>query len=182
VRRCRWRPFLNPLSDCSLLRSYPPSPSPRTLTQSRDPKFLGPEMSFSDTGLRRRPACCDAGRLCARGQALECRMDARRVARTGVAPRVCSSVSALVSTALVRRYYLNRRVNGDRSLFIVSPIHITIRMAIRAPIRTANTVRRYGVITRTQPRLCNGSCCAGPTIMIKRLCSGGEGDSEQHVL
>jgi hypothetical protein len=48
VRRCRWRPFLNPLSDCSLLRSYPPSPSPRTLTQSRDPKFLGPEMSFSD--------------------------------------------------------------------------------------------------------------------------------------
>ena len=37
---------------------------------------------------QRRTACCDAGRLCARGQALECRMDARRVARTGVCARV----------------------------------------------------------------------------------------------
>ena len=47
-----------------------------------------PASQWRTVGLRRRPACCDAGRLCARGQALECGMDVRWVARTGVCARV----------------------------------------------------------------------------------------------
>ena len=69
-------------------RARPRGRTPGARSAPRLPCLPVPARQRRTAGLRRRPACCDAGRLCARGQALECRMDARRVARTGVCARI----------------------------------------------------------------------------------------------
>ena len=69
-------------------RARPRGRTPGARRAPRLPCLPVPARQRRTAGLRRRPACCDAGRLCARGQALECRMDARRVARTGVCARI----------------------------------------------------------------------------------------------
>ena len=71
-------------------RARPRGRTPGARRAPRLPCLPVPARQRRTAGLRRRPACCDAGRLCARGQALECRMDALRVARTGVCARVMS--------------------------------------------------------------------------------------------
>jgi hypothetical protein len=48
VHRCSWRPFLNPLSDCSK-PGLPKSTNPYPI--SPDPEFLDPGLSFSDITL-----------------------------------------------------------------------------------------------------------------------------------
>jgi hypothetical protein len=69
-------------------RARPRGRAPGARRAPRRPCLPVPARQRRTAGLSRRPACCDAGRLCACGQALECRMDARRVARTGVYARV----------------------------------------------------------------------------------------------
>ena len=65
-------------------RARPRGRAPGARRAPRRPCLPVPDRQRRTAGLRRRPACCDAGRLWARGQALECRMDERQVARTGV--------------------------------------------------------------------------------------------------
>ncbi len=69
-------------------RTRPRGRAPGARRALRRPCLPVPARQPGTAGLRRRPACCDAGRLCARGQALECQMDAWLVARTGVCARV----------------------------------------------------------------------------------------------
>ena len=69
-------------------RARPRGRAPGARRAPRGPALPVPARQRRTAGLRRGPACCDAGRLCARGQALEW-VDGRAAGRAAGCLRAC---------------------------------------------------------------------------------------------